>query len=125
MTLTIQHTHRWYTQQSAEAEAVNEAFPKPIEDLTTVDGWVHHELELNKLGRTRPLPEVEEEEGRVTSTEEPPEEIAPLRSLADDEKGTWGFRTTPAGAGAGPNSAVSCCFLVLSCTSVIYCSVVY
>jgi hypothetical protein len=90
---------------------VNEVFPKPIEDLTTVDGWVHHELELNKLGRNRPLPEVEEEEGRVTSTEEPLEEIAPLRSLADDEKGTWGFRTTPAGAGAGPNSAVSTTFV--------------
>jgi hypothetical protein len=93
---------------------VNEAFPKPIEDLTTVDGWVHHELELNKLGRNRPLPEVEgeEEQGRVTSSteeQEPPEEIAPLRSLADDEKGSWGFRTAPAGAGAGPNSAVSVC----------------
>jgi hypothetical protein len=95
---------------------LNEAFPKPIEDLTTVDGWVHHELELNKLGRNRPLPEVEEEEGRVTSTEEPPEEIAPLRSLADDEKGTWGFRTTPAGAGAGPNSAVSYCLCELLCS---------
>ncbi|CAM9886452.1 unnamed protein product, partial [Discosporangium mesarthrocarpum] len=35
----------------AEEEAINEAFPKAVEDLMAPDGWVHHELELNVLGR--------------------------------------------------------------------------
>lgn len=35
----------------AEDEAINEAFPKAVEDLMAPDGWVHHELELNTLGR--------------------------------------------------------------------------
>lgn len=35
----------------AEDEAINEAFPKAVEDLMAPDGWVHHEFELNTLGR--------------------------------------------------------------------------
>ena len=35
----------------AEEEAINESFPKAVEDLMAPDGWVHHELELNSLGR--------------------------------------------------------------------------
>ncbi|CAM9551581.1 unnamed protein product, partial [Laminaria digitata] len=35
----------------AEDEAINEVFPKAVEDLMAPDGWVHHEFELNTLGR--------------------------------------------------------------------------
>lgn len=35
----------------AEDEAINEAFPKAVEELMAPDGWVHHEFELNTLGR--------------------------------------------------------------------------
>lgn len=35
----------------ADDEAINEAFPKALEDLMVPDGWVHHEPELNALGR--------------------------------------------------------------------------
>ena len=65
--------------QAAEAEAIDAAFPKGTEELSTADGWVHSEFELNKLGRVRALPEVEEgAEGSANaaaSTEEPPEEV--------------------------------------------------
>lgn len=36
----------------AEDEAINEGFPKAVEDLMAPDGWVHHEFELNTLGRS-------------------------------------------------------------------------
>ena len=52
---------------------MDSAFPKAIEELMTPDGWVHHEFELNKLGRVRALPEPEE--GAPERTEEPPEEV--------------------------------------------------
>ncbi|KAG5178667.1 putative flagellar radial spoke protein 4 [Tribonema minus] len=92
--------------KAAEEEAINEAFPKPASDLASADAWVHHELELNKLGRNRPLPEPEEGAEPPSGPEEdPPEEVPPLRSLAEDEEGAWGFRTSPAGAGATANSA--------------------
>lgn len=41
------------TIKVAEDEAINEAFPKAVEDLMAPDGWVHHEFELNTLGRWR------------------------------------------------------------------------
>lgn len=91
----------------AEAEAINEAFPKAIDDLRTVDGWVHHEMEINAIGRVRPQPEVEEgDEAAAALTVEEPDPIAPMRSLADDEENSWGFRVSPAGAGVSPNSMV-------------------
>ncbi|CAM9242731.1 unnamed protein product, partial [Chrysoparadoxa australica] len=90
----------------AEAETINESFPKPTEELMTPDGWVHHEMELNVLGRNRPMPEKLDDEGNPIEEEDPPEEVPPLRSLAEDAEGTWGFRTCPAGAGATANSFV-------------------
>ena len=40
-----------FSQQVAEDEAINEVFPKAVEELMAPDGWVHHEFELNTLGR--------------------------------------------------------------------------
>lgn len=34
----------------AEAEAMNERFPKSSGDLKDPEGWKHHETELNKIG---------------------------------------------------------------------------
>lgn len=42
----------------AEDEAINEAFPKAVEDLMAPDGWVHHEFELNTLGRYMTFPPI-------------------------------------------------------------------
>ncbi|CAN0129118.1 unnamed protein product [Pylaiella littoralis] len=103
----------------AEDESINDAFPKAVEELMTTDGWVHHEFELNTLGRCRPMPEKLDDEGNPIEEEEPPEEarmmcmiaaayflVAPLRSLAEDSEGSWGFRTCPAGAGQSANAMV-------------------
>ncbi|CBJ30984.1 putative: flagellar radial spoke protein 4 [Ectocarpus siliculosus] len=90
----------------AEDESINEAFPKAVEELMTTDGWVHHEFELNTLGRCRPMPEKLDDEGNPIEEEDPPEEVAPLRSLAEDSEGSWGFRTCPAGAGQSANAMV-------------------
>eukprot|EP00903_Cladosiphon_okamuranus_P010188 g9647.t1 len=90
----------------AEDEAINEAFPKAVEELMAPDGWVHHELELNTLGRCRPMPEKLDDEGNPIEEEDPPDEVAPLRSLAEDSEGSWGFRTCPAGAGQSANAMV-------------------
>ncbi|CAM9292680.1 unnamed protein product [Choristocarpus tenellus] len=96
----------------AEEEAINETFPKAVDELMTPDGWVHHELELNILGRCRPMPEKLDEEGNPVEDEDPPEEVDPLRPLADDTEGSWGFRTCPAGAGQSSNSMVAAKSLV-------------
>jgi radial spoke head protein 4A len=57
----------------AEAEALNEAFPKPAADLKDPEAWKHHEIELNKLGRVTAMPEVLDENGEPVEPEEPVE----------------------------------------------------
>lgn len=52
------------------------------------------------------MPENLDEEGNPIEEEDPPEEIPPLRSLAEDSEGSWGFRTCPSGAGESANSMV-------------------
>jgi len=44
--------------KEAEAEALNERFPKPAADIKEAEAWRHHEVELNALGRVLPMPEV-------------------------------------------------------------------
>jgi len=95
----------------AEAEAINEVFPKPLEELKERAGWAHHELELNTLGRCRPMPERLDENGDPIEDEDAPEAVDPLRTLdAEDEEGreepTWTFRAGPAGSGESANSHV-------------------
>lgn len=91
----------------AESEAINEAFPKASEELNSLDAWVHHEQEVNILGRVLPMPERTDENGDPVEEDDPPEDIAPLRSLSEDKEGTWGLRLCPAGAAASPSSAVA------------------
>lgn len=91
----------------AEDEAINEGFPKPPEEIKELDAWNHHELEINVRGRCRPLPPQEDEEGNEIEDEDPPEEIPPLRSLAEDEEGSWSVRLCPGGAGESAASSLS------------------
>lgn len=92
----------------AEAEAIAEKFPKSAEELMSADGWVHHELEINTLGRNAPLPPEQDEDGNDIEPEEPIEVVAPLRSIGEDtpEGKAWSFRMCPGGAGAGSTSVV-------------------
>lgn len=94
----------------AEDEAVNEAFPKPPEEIKELDAWNHHELEINVRGRCRPLPEQEDEDGNPIEDEDPPEEIPPLRTLSEDEEGSWSIRLCP--GGAGESAASSLCVAI-------------
>lgn len=43
------------------------------------------------------MPEKLDDDGNPIEEEDPPEEVPPLRSLAEDTEGSWGFRTCPAG----------------------------
>jgi radial spoke head protein 4A len=69
---------------------------------------VHHELELNVLGRKGPMPLVTDEEGNETEDPNEPEAVPPLRALSDDapEGDCWSFRVCPGGAGEAKSSLV-------------------
>ncbi|CAM9744644.1 unnamed protein product [Discosporangium mesarthrocarpum] len=58
------------------------------------------------------MPEKLDDEGNPLEEEDPPEDVPPLRSLADDSEGSWGFRVCPAGSGQSPNSMVAAKSLV-------------
>jgi radial spoke head protein 4A len=87
----------------AEQEAVNEAFPKQSSDLKEPDAWKHHEIGINKLGRTTALPEQLGEDGEPIVPEEEVEVAPPLDSIVSEN---WTFRIGPGGAGTSPNSVV-------------------
>lgn len=82
----------------------DEEFDAP--DLTSPDGWAHHTLALNVIGRVKPNPPKVDEEGEEIEDPDAPEPSAPLRSAADDEEGTWGIRPCPA-TGAGEDDTPS------------------
>ena len=44
----------------AEAEALNERFPKAGEELKDPEAWKHHEVELNALGRVKALEQLDD-----------------------------------------------------------------
>mmetsp|Transcript_32870 Transcript_32870/g.42017 ORF Transcript_32870/g.42017 Transcript_32870/m.42017 type:complete len:456 (+) Transcript_32870:135-1502(+) len=94
----------------AEAEMINESFPKPVEEMKDKASWAHHEMELNVLGRCRPMPERLDENGDPIEDEDAPEPVEPLRTLdVEEEEGvppTWTFRCGPSGSGESPNSHV-------------------
>lgn len=87
--------------EASSDEELAEAFPKQAEECKAADAWVHHELEINTLGRVTAMPEKTDENGDAIVDENAPEQITPLRSLAEDTEGSWSFRAYPGAAGAG------------------------
>lgn len=92
------------TIKLAEQEALNEAFPKPAADLKEPDAWVHHEIELNVLGRVLAMPEQLDENGDPIEPEEPVETTPPLKAVEAEQ---WSFRLCPGGSGESANSVVA------------------
>lgn len=87
----------------AETETLNEAFPKPAQELKEPDAWVHHEIELNELGRVTAMPEELDENGDVVEPDEPVELVPPLKGVEPEQ---WSMRYGPGGAGEFPGSVV-------------------
>lgn len=88
--------------KAVDAEALNNNFPKPASDLTNPGAWKHHEVELNRIGRVKKLPETQDANGDTVVDEE---EVT--RNLNDlNAESCWTFRVGPGGAGAGSNSCV-------------------
>ena len=90
--------------KEAEAEALNERFPKSSSDLKEAEGWKHHEVELNVLGRVLAMPEVLDDEGNPVEPDEPIEVTAPLKEITPE---AWTLRVCPGGSGTTAVSAVS------------------
>ncbi len=87
----------------AEAEAFNERFPKSASDLKEPDAWKHHEIELNKIGRTLAMPEQLDESGEPIPQDEGIEITPPLDPIKPE---LWSIRTAPGGAGFSGSSSV-------------------
>lgn len=85
-----------------DAETLNSTFPKAASDLTNTGAWKHHEVELNRIGRVKKLPETQDSNGDPVVDEE---EVTPILSDLNPES-CWTFRVGPGGAGAGANSCV-------------------
>lgn len=88
----------------AEAEAMNERFPKTSSDLKDPEAWKHHETDLNKIGRVTAMPEQLDDAGEVIEPEEPIELTPPLDPIKPEN---WAFRVCPGGAGTSGNSVVA------------------
>lgn len=88
----------------AEAEALNEAFPKAASELKEPDAWVHHEIELNALGRATAMPEQLDDNGEPIEPEEPVEVTPPLKGVEAEQ---WSFRLCPGGSGEFAGSVVA------------------
>lgn len=91
------------TVKPADAEAMNERFPKTADDLKEPDNWKHHEVELNKLGRILAMPEQQDENGEPIVVDDPVEPNPPLDAIKPEN---WTFRVCPGGAGIAPSSVV-------------------
>jgi radial spoke head protein 4A len=89
--------------KAAEAEALNERFPKTADELKDPDSWKHHETELNKLGRVLAMPEQLDDSGEPVVPDDPVEPNAPLDALKPEQ---WTFRVCPGGAGSSGASVV-------------------
>jgi radial spoke head protein 4A len=89
--------------KAAEAEQMNERFPKSSADLKDPEGWKHHEVELNKLGRITAMPEQLDENGEPIAEEEPVEVNPPLDTIKPEN---WTFRVCPGGSGTAGTSVV-------------------
>lgn len=91
------------TIKLAEPETINENFPKPASDLKESDAWVHHEIELNSIGRCTALPEQTDDNGEVIEPDESIEVTPPLKGIEGEQ---WAFRLSPGGSGEHSNSLV-------------------
>jgi len=87
--------------KDAEAEALNEKFPRSGEELKDAEQWKHHEVELNALGRVRAMPEQLDDNGDPIEPEEPIE-VNPALDGCKPE--AWSFRVGPGGAGVAATS---------------------
>ena len=87
----------------AEAETLNETFPKAAQELKEPDAWVHHEIELNALGRCTAMPEQLDENGDPIEPDESVETTPPLKAIEAEQ---WAFRVSPGGAGEHAGSLV-------------------
>lgn len=85
----------------AEAEALNERFPKAGEEMKDPEQWKHHEVELNALGRVKALPEQLDDNGDPIEPENPVEPNPDLNSINPE---SWSIRVGPAGAGLASSS---------------------
>lgn len=83
-------------------------------DMTQPDSWVHHRLDLNTLGRTRPNPPKMGDDGEEVADPDAPEPSAPLKGITEDAPveeeaeeggGAWDVRPVPYGAVAEGESA--------------------
>jgi radial spoke head protein 4A len=88
----------------AEQETLNEIGTKTSADLKELDAWVHHELELNAIGRILAMPEQLDENGEPIEPEEPVELTPPLKAI---EPENWSVRVCPGGAGEHLGSLVA------------------
>jgi radial spoke head protein 4/6 len=91
------------TVKLAEAETLNEAFPKAAQELKEPDAWVHHEIELNAIGRCTALPEQLDDNGDPIEPDEPVETTPPLKGIEGEQ---WAFRVSPGGSGEHAGSLV-------------------
>jgi radial spoke head protein 4A len=91
------------TIRLADSETLNAAFPKAAAELKEPDAWVHHEIELNALGRVLAMPEQLDENGEPIEPEEPVEVTPPLKAIEAEQ---WSFRMSPSGSGESNNSIV-------------------
>jgi len=85
----------------AEAEALNERFPRAASELKDPEAWKHHETDSNKLGRITALPEVLGEDGEPIEPEEPVEVPESLQPIVPE---AWSLRICPGGSGATAGS---------------------
>lgn len=88
----------------ADTEAINNGTcVKSASDLMNAGAWKHHEVELNKLGRVKKMPEILDANGDPIV---PEEEVEVTRNLNDVVPENWSFRMGPGGAGSGSGSCV-------------------
>jgi len=84
---------------ASEEEGSNDVNPNEEEfdapDLTSLDGWAHHTLLLNKLGRVKPNPPKTNADGEEIEDPDAPEASAALRPLSEDPEGSWAVRPYP------------------------------
>jgi radial spoke head protein 4A len=73
-------------------------------DIATLDGWNHHTLALNALGRVKPNPPKTNADGEEIEDPDAPAPSVPLRPVAEDGEGAWALRGYPR-VGAGEDDA--------------------
>ncbi len=78
---------------SNEVNLNEEEFEAPA--LNALDGWNHHTLALNPLGRVKPNPPKTNADGEEIEDPDAPAPSVPLRPAGEDAEGTWSIRPYP------------------------------